>query len=236
VNGAQDLGGMMGFGPISSEPDEPVFHAEWQKRALGVTLAANACGLWSIDGGRYARETLPPAQYLAKSYYDIWISGLEKLVVQHGLATPEEVAAGHASTPPRLVPGKLGADRVAAALAAGTSYERPARAAALFAPGARVRARLMNPTHHTRLPRYARPFRNHRGGARRHGVSRRPRAGAGRGPAMALCRPLRRPAIVGTAGGRQLQRDDRCLRALSRTRLRASKNPGRPRSSPSPWR
>jgi hypothetical protein len=76
MNGAQDLGGMMGFGPIAPEPNEPVFHARWEKRALAVTLAAGACGVWSIDEARYARETLPPVKYLSKSYYDIWISGL----------------------------------------------------------------------------------------------------------------------------------------------------------------
>ena len=147
---------MMGFGPIAPEPDEPLFHAEWEKRALAVTLAAGACGLWSIDEGRHARETLPPAEYLAKSYYDIWISGLEKLVVAHGLATSQEVATGRAATPPRAVPRKLIADRVAPALAAGTPYDRPAAAPAAFLVGDEVRAREMNPKGHTRLPRYAR--------------------------------------------------------------------------------
>ncbi len=32
MNGPHDLGGLMGFGPIKPEPDEPVFHAEWEKR------------------------------------------------------------------------------------------------------------------------------------------------------------------------------------------------------------
>ena len=39
MNGGQDLGGMMGFGPINPEPDEPVFHAQWERRAFAVTLA-----------------------------------------------------------------------------------------------------------------------------------------------------------------------------------------------------
>ena len=38
MNGAQDLGGMMGFGPVQAEPDEPWFHADWEKRAFGITL------------------------------------------------------------------------------------------------------------------------------------------------------------------------------------------------------
>ena len=44
VNGAQDLGGMMGFGPVGIEPDEPWFHAEWERRAFGLTLAMAATG------------------------------------------------------------------------------------------------------------------------------------------------------------------------------------------------
>ena len=49
MNGAQDLGGMMGFGPIGIEVNEPVFHAPWEARALAVTLAVGFLGRWSID-------------------------------------------------------------------------------------------------------------------------------------------------------------------------------------------
>ena len=156
MNGAQDLGGMMGFGPIAPEADEPLFHHEWEKRALALTLAAGACGLWNLDVSRHARETLPPAEYLAKSYYDIWLSGLEKLVVRTGMASADELRAGKVLTPPRAVIGKLLAAEVAGVLAKGTPYDRPPPAPARFRVGARVRTRVMNPTTHTRLPRYAR--------------------------------------------------------------------------------
>ncbi|HWC93877.1 MAG TPA: nitrile hydratase subunit beta, partial [Pseudolabrys sp.] len=33
MNGGQDLGGTHGHGPVMPEPNEPVFHAEWEKRA-----------------------------------------------------------------------------------------------------------------------------------------------------------------------------------------------------------
>ncbi|HBR38098.1 MAG TPA: nitrile hydratase subunit beta, partial [Sulfitobacter pontiacus] len=35
MNGGADLGGMMGFGPVVQEEDEPLFHAPWEARALG---------------------------------------------------------------------------------------------------------------------------------------------------------------------------------------------------------
>ena len=61
MNGAQDVGGMMGFGPVVAEPREPVFHADWEKRALALTLAAGALGEWNIDMSRHARESLHPS-------------------------------------------------------------------------------------------------------------------------------------------------------------------------------
>jgi nitrile hydratase len=156
MNGAQDLGGMMGFGAIAPEPNEPMFHHDWEKRALALTLAAGACGLWNIDVSRHARETLPPAAYLAKSYYDIWTSGLEKLLVRSGMVSDAELKQGAALVPPRPVAGKLAAGNVARMLATGAPYDRPAPAAALYARGDEIRTRVMHPSTHTRLPRYAR--------------------------------------------------------------------------------
>ena len=33
MDGAHDMGGVEGFGPVVPEPDEPVFHADWEARA-----------------------------------------------------------------------------------------------------------------------------------------------------------------------------------------------------------
>ncbi|HEX8665325.1 MAG TPA: nitrile hydratase subunit beta [Beijerinckiaceae bacterium] len=156
MNGGQDLGGMMGFGPVQPEPDEPWFHADWERRALGLTLAMGATGQWNIDMSRAARESLHPAEYLSSSYYEIWTKGLEKLVLQQGLVTTDELKAGHALTPPKPVARVLKAESVPAALAKGSPAERPAAAPARFAAGDRVMTRVMHPAGHTRLPRYAR--------------------------------------------------------------------------------
>ena len=157
MNGPQDLGGMMGFGPVVPEKDEPYFHGEWEKRALAVTLACGALGQWTLDESRHARETIPPAQYLSKSYYDIWITALEKLLQRHGMVGTDELQQGaalHALAPTRNP--VLQADRVAAALAKGSPTERALDAAPRFAIGERVATKVMHPTTHTRLPRYAR--------------------------------------------------------------------------------
>lgn len=156
MNGPHDLGGQMGFGAVAPEPDEPFFHADWERRALGVTLCAGAMGHWTIDESRHARESLHPATYYASSYYEIWIRALETLLLRHGFITASELAGGGAAAGgarPRRV---LHADAVAQTLARGGPCDRPLDGEPLFAEGAQVRARNMHPQGHTRLPRYVR--------------------------------------------------------------------------------
>jgi nitrile hydratase subunit beta len=156
MNGAQDMGGMMGFGPVIAEENEPVFHAAWERRAFALTLAMAAPGAWNIDQSRAARESLHPAQYLAKSYYEIWLAGLEKLMVERGLIAPEEIAAGKSLQSPKPVPSVLTAARVERVLARGGPTERAAVTPQRFQVGQHVLARNVHPTGHTRLPRYVR--------------------------------------------------------------------------------
>ncbi len=156
MNGAQDLGGQMGFGPINPEKNEPLFHGEWEKRALGLTLCAGAMGHWSIDESRHARETLHPVDYLSSSYYEIWIKGLEKLLTRHGFVTPDELSAGQALLPSTTPKRVLKAHMVQAVLARGGPTSREKAGMPRFKVGDRVRTIVINPPGHTRLPRYAR--------------------------------------------------------------------------------
>jgi nitrile hydratase beta subunit len=156
MNGAQDLGGMMGFGPVIAEKNEPVFHADWEKRALGVTLCCGALGEWNLDIGRHARETLHPADYLSSSYYEIWTKALLKLLLAHGLVSREELDAGRSLSAPKATRPALKAADVPARLASGGPCDRPLDRAPRFAVGDRVQTRNFHPTSHTRLPRYAR--------------------------------------------------------------------------------
>jgi nitrile hydratase len=111
-------------------------------------------GLWNLDQTRSARESLPPAQYLASSYYRIWLDGLSKLMLERGLVTREELREGRMREAP-VKTSVLTPDRVAAALARGAPTARPT-GAARFAGGDAVRTREINPPTHTRLPRYCR--------------------------------------------------------------------------------
>lgn len=156
MNGPHDMGGMMNFGPVVLEPNEPLFHAPWERQALALNLAMGATGQWNIDQGRAARESLPPAEYLSSSYYEIWIKGLEKLLLSRGLVSGAELAKGRAIDPPRPLARVLKAADVPAALAKGSPTERAGGNPAQFSSGQIVRARQINPTGHTRLPRYVR--------------------------------------------------------------------------------
>ena len=139
MNGAHDMGGTHGFGPVVPEADEPWFHADWERRVFAMVIAAGAGGKWNIDAGRFAREDRPPAEYLDSTYFEIWLAGLERLLAERGY--PERV---------------LRAEDVPATLARGGPASRESDRPARFAVGDRVRARNLNPPTHIRLPRYVR--------------------------------------------------------------------------------
>ena len=156
MNGAQDLGGMQGFGPVTREHDDTHFHESWEPRAFALTLAMGATGSWNLDQGRFARESLPPAQYLASTYYRIWFEALLKLMLERGQVTEAELADGQVREAPRPLARVLRADAVAQVLAQGSPTQRAESAAARFGIGDLVMARNMHPSTHTRLPRYVR--------------------------------------------------------------------------------
>jgi nitrile hydratase beta subunit len=154
TNSIHDMGGMHGFGPVEPEPNEPVFHADWEVRVYALQRAMGATGLWTIDGGRASLENLPPLTYLAASYYKRWFLGLERRVVAHGLVGEDEIAAGQALRPGIRLNRKLTLEDVKKGGA--RTFERPAPAPGRFKVGDQVRTKNINPPTHTRLPRYAR--------------------------------------------------------------------------------
>ena len=149
-----DIGGRRGFGAVVPEPEGAMFHATWEPRVHALTIALGATGCWNLDMSRSARETLP--DYLDLTYYEIWLHGLEKLLIDKGLVTSDELSAGCARLAPVPVDRVLKADQVAALLAKGAPTERASVTPARFKPGQRVRTRRTPAEHHTRLPGYVR--------------------------------------------------------------------------------
>lgn len=155
MNGVHDMGGMHGMGPVEIEKKEPVFHAEWERRAFALTLASGFRGRWNIDMGRYSREQMPPAEYLATTYYEHWLFGLEKLLVDEKLVTANELATGRAEARAGAE-GTLKASEVAVFLRNRRNARLDDDVLPRFEAGDRVVARNIHPVGHTRLPRYAR--------------------------------------------------------------------------------
>jgi nitrile hydratase subunit beta len=156
MNGVHDMGGMDGFGKVEPEPNEPMFHADWEARVLAMVRAMGAAGAFNIDTSRYYRETLPPAIYLASSYYKKWFLGLESMLVDKGFLAEADIAAGRAVQPAKpLKHGKFAVSDVERVMVRG-KFGRRASAPAKFKPGDKVRAKNIHPATHTRLPRYVR--------------------------------------------------------------------------------
>ena len=155
MNGVHDMGGMHGMGPVVIEKDEPVFHASWEARVYALQRATGFLGKWNVDMSRFSRERMPPAEYLAVTYYERWLFGLQTLLVEQGLATAPELATGRAATKAGDVT-VLRAPDVAARMPGRLSARVDADVPSKFKPGDLVVARRINPVGHTRLPRYVR--------------------------------------------------------------------------------
>ena len=156
MNGIHDMGGMQDMGAVRYEKEEPVFHERWESRVFAMFIAAGAWRKWNLDAFRHTREVLPPAEYLRLSYYEQWFLGLQDLLVRRGLVTAAEMASGEPAAGTAKATPPLTSEMIPATLPTRIHANRDVPLPARFAIGQRVRARNINPTGHTRLPRYAR--------------------------------------------------------------------------------
>jgi nitrile hydratase beta subunit len=156
MNGVHDMGGMHGMGPITPEPDEPVFHETWEGRVFALNRATAALGKWNIDAGRHSIERIPPSDYLRMSYYEKWLAGLVRRLEESGLVTRPEFESGRPAPGAAKATPPLTPERVASTATERGWFERPVNVPPRFAINQPVRTLKINPTGHTRLPRYAR--------------------------------------------------------------------------------
>jgi nitrile hydratase len=153
MNGIHDMGGMQGMGPLQHEKNEPVYHAEWEKRIDAMDQSMRLTG--KIGGSRRGiEENILAADYLRMSYYERWYVALVERLIANKLVTRAEVESGR--------PAERGQVRAASATEAvnfirtNISTRQNVELAPRFQVGQQVRARNMNPVTYTRLPRYAR--------------------------------------------------------------------------------
>ena len=163
MNGVHDMGGMHGFGPIDIEADEPVFHEEWEGRVYGiVTGIREEHDVYGPYGSRHYIENIPPAQYLASSYYEKWMLALETALVSKGLLTTEELDARtrQLSVDPSAEVARRDdpdlAKRVRQRIYKPQPLGQRASTEPLFSVGDEIVVRNIHPVGHTRLPRYVR--------------------------------------------------------------------------------
>jgi nitrile hydratase beta subunit len=162
MNGAHDVGGMVGLGPVPTTEKAGLFEHDWERRTFGLTLGTIAQALYNIDENRYARECMEPAAYLASGYYEQWFAALETNLVDRGVITHAELdERGAEFVDGQAAPAALELkpelmDAVRDAIQNGGAPQRNVRRPARFAVGARVRTCHPSTNGHTRLPRYAR--------------------------------------------------------------------------------
>jgi nitrile hydratase subunit beta len=154
MNGVHDMGGMQNMGSIAYEKNEPMFHADWERRLVAMNAAIQATG--KIGGGpRLAGEAVPAVDYLRMSYYERWFTGFIERLVNAGLVTRAEIETGRPQDSSKATPA-LPASEAASYPLRMPHLKRDLPIAARFQVGQQVRARNINPVTHTRLPRYAR--------------------------------------------------------------------------------
>jgi len=90
VSRVNDVGGQQGFGATKPDLDEePVFHADWEARVFAIGRVLLRRGAYNLDEFRDAVERMPPKDYLASSYYERWLAGIETLLAEKGLLDRE---------------------------------------------------------------------------------------------------------------------------------------------------
>jgi nitrile hydratase subunit beta len=159
MDGAHDLGGMQGFGPVRSPGCDAAYHESWEPRAQFVALMSKP----SHGSMRAHIEQLAPADYLALPYYARWLTAAEQFHVRDGSLSTADLerwydffAAHPDEVPPRRDDPKLAA-LVTARLSTGQPLPMPERSH--FEPGEQVVVRRMHTEGHHRCPRYVRGVR-----------------------------------------------------------------------------
>jgi nitrile hydratase subunit beta len=144
VDGVHDLGGLQGFGSVEIEPCEPVFHADWERRAVRLSVAAMLGG--HARGLRHAIERMDPVWYLSSPYYEHWLTAIATGMVETGVIEKEELDE------------RLGVPFDVANPVRATRLMDPGVSSSehRFAVGDAVQVREWHPLGHTRAPRYVR--------------------------------------------------------------------------------
>lgn len=153
MDGAHDLGGKPGFGNLDRRQEQN-FPNHWEKKVFGLTLSCGMLGNWNLDESRSAREQMDGGHYLASSYYEHWLHGLEWLLVDKGLVSETELREGKPEVGKRFQP--VPPEHIAGILIKGAPVDMKPENEPGYNLGDSVMTIDESRPHHTRLPGYAR--------------------------------------------------------------------------------
>jgi len=157
MDGIHDVGGKLGFGAINPTDEDPPFPEPCDGRMLGIARAVARPADWNSDKFRHTREQEDPVQYLTRTYFDQWYKAYACMLVGSELVTVEELATGKSSgAKPDGLSKPMKAGDVEQVKQMGASFERPYDGLIKFQIEGHVRAKLITPTGHCRLPAYVR--------------------------------------------------------------------------------
>lgn len=91
VNGPQDIGGLLGLGPVPCKEPGPVFREEWEGKVFAICVAGAVSGAFAVDDHKTVTEGLHPVAYMSMSYWEQWLYGAEVCFVKTGAFSREDV-------------------------------------------------------------------------------------------------------------------------------------------------
>lgn len=161
MRNVHDVGGQLSYGRVApSADDDQSFDSPYESLTFGLAMAASANGFFhNVDERRFAMERLPPDVYIRCAYWEKWLAAAEMKLVENGVLDfdairEREFRDGPGATAPAATPEGLN-DAIDNLIARGRSLATQLPEPHRFAVGQRVRTRVSNNRHHTRLPVYA---------------------------------------------------------------------------------
>jgi nitrile hydratase subunit beta len=149
MDGAHDLGGLLGQGPIVVEPNEPVFHHAWEGLAFALNMVSiGRLRAYNVDAYRHSVERVPG--YLGRSYYERLLTGVTTLLVEGGIVQLSEIEG--------LAGGVVAVSYPVASTIelGGEGFSDSELGSARFVIGDQVVVAAMPTEGHTRCPAYLR--------------------------------------------------------------------------------
>ncbi len=162
-----DIGGTQGWGKVPYDPNEPVFHNDWERRVFGLMFQVLPHTAKRPGEFRHALERLAPEDYFCPDgYYGRWRAAIEVLLDEYGhvdkvelddlLGVQPGTSPGHRVAKIAEIPSEnLPPDRLTRKPEHRT-VRRELEESSRFQVGDRVVAMGNSGMGHTRLPEYVR--------------------------------------------------------------------------------